>query len=387
MTGAWSTGATCPACTRRSRRRVRRGRERDRGRPALPRGARQARHRATPSWSWSTPGRSAASRTATAGSARGARVAALRPHGRQRLRAPDRRPGRRRRPEHHGGRAHRRPRRPARASGEGGDYRNGGGRPAAHRRPRRSRSPSPRARASPLDGHALAWGLDARRRLQTARGARPAPDRLDGAAGRSCHRASIAELVIPYGDTNPTVDFKNAFDIGEYGLGPLRELARAGLRLPRRDPLPRRVRERQARRRRRRSPTRSASTRRTSGSSGSTTTTAAARTDVRRARRLVISSIATVGNYEYGFFWYLGPGRRDRVRGQADRRPAHGRRARGRAAVRTRPSRAGRRRELPPALLLRAARPGRRRRAQHGSSRSTRSPSRARRATPTGRRS
>jgi primary-amine oxidase len=28
-------------------------------------------------------------------------------------------------------------------------------------------------------------------------------------------------------------------------------------------------------------------------------------TEVRRSRRLVISSIATVGNYEYGFYWYL----------------------------------------------------------------------------------
>ena len=27
--------------------------------------------------------------------------------------------------------------------------------------------------------------------------------------------------------------------------------------------------------------------------------------EVRRSRRLVISTIATVGNYEYGFFWYL----------------------------------------------------------------------------------
>ena len=27
--------------------------------------------------------------------------------------------------------------------------------------------------------------------------------------------------------------------------------------------------------------------------------------EVRRSRRLVISLIATVGNYEYGFFWYL----------------------------------------------------------------------------------
>src|SRR4029077_11619329 len=27
--------------------------------------------------------------------------------------------------------------------------------------------------------------------------------------------------------------------------------------------------------------------------------------EVRRSRRMVISSIATVGNYEYGFYWYL----------------------------------------------------------------------------------
>ena len=29
------------------------------------------------------------------------------------------------------------------------------------------------------------------------------------------------------------------------------------------------------------------------------------KTEVRRSRRLVISMIATVGNYEYGYFWYL----------------------------------------------------------------------------------
>jgi len=27
--------------------------------------------------------------------------------------------------------------------------------------------------------------------------------------------------------------------------------------------------------------------------------------EVRRSRRLVISSVSTVENYEYGFFWYL----------------------------------------------------------------------------------
>ena len=38
-----------------------------------------------------------------------------------------------------------------------------------------------------------------------------------------------------------------------------------------------------------------------------------------RSRRLVISSIATVGNYEYGFFWYLYQDGTIAVRGEADR--------------------------------------------------------------------
>ena len=29
------------------------------------------------------------------------------------------------------------------------------------------------------------------------------------------------------------------------------------------------------------------------------------RSEVRRSRRLVVSFVATVGNYEYGFFWYF----------------------------------------------------------------------------------
>ena len=29
------------------------------------------------------------------------------------------------------------------------------------------------------------------------------------------------------------------------------------------------------------------------------------RREVRRGRRLVISSLSTIGNYDYGFFWYL----------------------------------------------------------------------------------
>ena len=51
-------------------------------------------------------------------------------------------------------------------------------------------------------------------------------------------------------------------------------------------------------------------------------------TEVRRSRRLVISSISTIGNYDYGFYWYLLPGRDDRGRGQGDRDHRHRRRRR-----------------------------------------------------------
>ena len=38
--------------------------------------------------------------------------------------------------------------------------------------------------------------------------------------GRSImHRASLSEMVVPYGDPGPTHYFKNAFDAGENGVG------------------------------------------------------------------------------------------------------------------------------------------------------------------------
>ena len=108
----------------------------------------------------------------------------------------------------------------------------------------RSRSSSPRARASSSTAGSVRWshwrlrvGFNAREGLVL----HEVGWEQDGVVRSVLHRASLAELVVPYGDPNPTVHFKNAFDIGEYGLGPLLELARARLRLPRRDPLPRRA--------------------------------------------------------------------------------------------------------------------------------------------------
>ena len=118
------------------------------------------------------------------------------------------------------------------------------------------------------------------------------------------HRASFSEMVIPYGDPSPTVFFKNAFDIGEHGLGPLTDSLELGC-----DCLGE-IRYLDVS---------------LADSRGEITTLKnaicmheeddgllwkhldwrTARGEVRRSRRMVISSIATVGNYEYGFYWYL----------------------------------------------------------------------------------
>ena len=118
------------------------------------------------------------------------------------------------------------------------------------------------------------------------------------------HRASISEMVVPYGDPGPVHGWKNAFDVGEWGLGRMANSLTLGC-----DCL------------------------------GAITYLDATfcsehghpyvveqaiciheedygilwkhhdmstgHTEVRRSRRLVVSSIATVGNYEYGFFWYF----------------------------------------------------------------------------------
>ena len=80
------------------------------------------------------------------------------------------------------------------------------------------------------------------------------------------------------------------------------DLARAGLRLPRRDPLPRRRAARLGGRAAGRSATRSACTRRTTACCGSTSTRTTG-AQVRRRRRLVVSFHVTVANYEYLVYW------------------------------------------------------------------------------------
>ena len=118
------------------------------------------------------------------------------------------------------------------------------------------------------------------------------------------HRASLAEMYVPYGDPAPTHRFKNVFDQGEYGVGWLaNSLSWAATASGTSTTSTASSTTTTAAPSRSRTP--SACTRRTRASRGSTWTSAPRRSQVRRRRRLVISSIATVGNYEYGYFWYL----------------------------------------------------------------------------------
>jgi primary-amine oxidase len=118
------------------------------------------------------------------------------------------------------------------------------------------------------------------------------------------HRASITEMVVPYGDPGPVHGWKNAFDAGEWGLGRmansltlgcdcLGEIAYLDATLANEQGSPYVIsnaiciHEEDY------------------GILWKHQDLYVGRTEVRRSRRLVVSSIATVGNYEYGFYWYF----------------------------------------------------------------------------------
>jgi len=127
----------------------------------------------------------------------------------------------------------------------------------------------------------------------------------DGRERSVLYRASLTEMVVPYGDPAPTQRRKNAFDVGEYGMGMCANSLELGcdcLGLIRYfdahlcDSRGRPLTIKNAicmheedfgilwKHTDRRLPD---------------------KPEVRRSRRLVVSSISTVENYEYGFFWYL----------------------------------------------------------------------------------
>jgi primary-amine oxidase len=158
-----------------------------------------------------------------------------------------------------------------------------------------------------LDGRVLSW-----QRWQVHVGFTPREGLVlnqvayddDGRLRSILYRASLSEMVVPYGDPSPSHYWKNAFDGGENGVGiaasPLTrgcdclgEIAyldavvsdAAGEPVP----IPNAIciHEEDA----------GVLWRHVEWRDGSG--------EVRRSRRLVISSFSAIGNYDYGFFWYL----------------------------------------------------------------------------------
>jgi primary-amine oxidase len=126
----------------------------------------------------------------------------------------------------------------------------------------------------------------------------------DGAIRPILFRASVSEMVVPYGDPGPMHGWKNAFDAGEWGLGRMTNSLTLGcdclgvihyfdavFSSERGHPYVVKnaicMHEEDY------------------GILWKHNDPRSGRSEVRRSRRLVVSSIATVGNYDYGFFWYF----------------------------------------------------------------------------------
>ena len=158
-----------------------------------------------------------------------------------------------------------------------------------------------------VDGYAVQWqGFNFRISMHPTNGlVLHQLNYLDGGENRSIlYRAALSDMVVPYGDPSPMHSWKHVFDAGETSIGTLANSLSLGC-----DCL---------------------------GEiyyfdahvvnwNGKARTIDKAicmheedygvlwkhhdaetqTTEVRRSRRLVISAIHTVGNYEYGFFWYL----------------------------------------------------------------------------------
>ncbi|MDG3004867.1 primary-amine oxidase [Paludisphaera mucosa] len=118
------------------------------------------------------------------------------------------------------------------------------------------------------------------------------------------YRGSIAEMVVPYGDPKESAYRKNVFDLGEYGVGILANSLALGcdcLGTIRyfdgcfADNHGRPVVIKNA----------VCLHEEDVGLLWKHTDWRTAQSEVRRARRLAVSMIANVGNYDYGFYWYF----------------------------------------------------------------------------------
>lgn len=126
----------------------------------------------------------------------------------------------------------------------------------------------------------------------------------DGRLRPIMHRASLAEMVVPYGDPTAGHFRRNAFDTGEYGVGQFLDSLSLGCDClglihyfdawshdwhgkPRRIANAICMHEEDF------------------GILWKYTDWRRGQVTVRRSRRLVVSSLTSIGNYVYGFFWYF----------------------------------------------------------------------------------
>ncbi|MEW9668281.1 primary-amine oxidase [Ammoniphilus sp. 3BR4] len=118
------------------------------------------------------------------------------------------------------------------------------------------------------------------------------------------YRASVSEMVVPYGDPSPMHNRKNAFDSGEYGIGILANSLRLGCdclgEIRYFDAVMTDSRGNVAV-----IPNAVCLHEEDYGILWKHTDWRTGHVEVRRSRRLVLSFICTVENYEYGFFWYF----------------------------------------------------------------------------------
>src|SRR5215469_6216977 len=118
------------------------------------------------------------------------------------------------------------------------------------------------------------------------------------------YRASLVEMVVPYGDPRPAHYRQNAFDVGEYGVGTLANSLELGCdclgSIHYYDAIMTDSRGNIVK-----MPNVICMHEEDYGILWKHIDWRTNQTEVRRSRRLVVSMIATVGNYEYGFFWYF----------------------------------------------------------------------------------
>jgi primary-amine oxidase len=126
----------------------------------------------------------------------------------------------------------------------------------------------------------------------------------NGTARSIIDRASISEMVVPYGDPTPTHNWQNYFDVGEYQFGRLANALELGcdcvgdityLDATVADDFGQPVTLKNA----------ICIHEEDYGILWKHTDGFAGTSETRRQRRIVISFFVTVGNYDYGFYWYL----------------------------------------------------------------------------------